>query len=111
MKRKMSIDDQKSKRLFIRLYQWINAFSGGLVYQSPEFVKSIKIVNNHGRLIKLKQEDKTANEDSSDDSITNDNDEAVVNHDNENKYHVMTNSNYVADISFSKEDASDRKTR
>ena len=48
-------------------------------------MKSIKIVNNHGRLIKLKQEDKTANEDSSDDSITNDNDEAVVNHDNENK--------------------------
>ena len=81
-----------------------------MVYQSPEFVKSIKIVNNHGRLIKLEQEDKTANEDSSDDSITNDNDEVVVNHDNENKYQVMTNSNYVANISFSKE-ASNRKTR
>ena len=81
-----------------------------MVYQSPEFVKSIKIVNNHGRLIKLEQEDKTANEDPSDDSITNDNDKAVVNHDNENKYQVMTNSNYVANISFSKE-TSNRKTR
>ena len=81
-----------------------------MVYQSPEFVKSIKIVNNHGRLIKLEQEDKTTNEDSSDDSITNDNDVAVVNHNDENKYHVMTNSNYVANISFSKE-ASNRKTR
>ena len=73
-------------------------------------MKSIKIVNNHGRLIKLEQEDKTANEDPSDDSITNDNDEVVVNHDNENKYQVMTNSNYVANISFSKE-TSNRKTR
>jgi len=93
MKRKMSSDDLKS----------------GLVYRSPEFVKSIKIVNKHGRLIKLEQKDKTTKEDSSDDSITNDNDVAVVNHDDENKYHVMTNSNYVANISFSK-DSSDRKT-
>ena len=78
-----------------------------MVYSSPNFVGSIEVVNRRGKLVRLEHGDETTE---SHYSIDTDHQDAQDVADKE-VYHVMTNSKYVADIAFNKENDTDRKTR
>ena len=129
MKRKMSSCETQCESSLSNILLTIHVekhvyLPAGLVYSSPQFVGSIQVVDRRGQLVRLEQreeaphtrltqggdenqEDHNGQEDQED----HNGQEGQEDQEDNEAYHVMTNSKYVANIAFNKQADMDRKTR
>ena len=78
-------------------------FLAGLVFKRSDYVNSIQIVNNRGKLVKLESiKSETTNKETSVKDVSDDDNQQ--HDDNDKQYHIVKNNKFVSDISFTTED-------